>query len=366
MSNSPLNFTDPSGLSLTSPLANVFSGPSFFNFNDPTQNSPTPNVFSPTVSQIPSILGGALTGVATSALPFGNVFSSSIDVGLGLGTLAVASQVGGTPPSVQDSQFISQIHPNTPIRTQRIDELPIRIQMALQNPDRFEISNNQNNGTFILDKRTGSVQFLTNEEIRPLETLGIQLKREELALKTTSVALDFAATALVSASPIHDTVNDLSVIFTGHDLIDPKVSFDTRNRLAAFMFLVAPGGNSTQVRKGQTLLDASQEAIQAAFRKEARLDVQGGTYVLVDPSTNQVVRTGRTNNLVRRRGELGRDPLLEEFGFQVDRFTDDYLQQRGREQVINDLYRPRLNKINPISPRNPNRPIYLDAASGIE
>ena len=91
---------------------------------------------------------------------------------------------------------------------------------------------------------------------------------------------------------------------------------------------------------------------------------QGGTYVLKDG--NEVMRSGRTNDLLRRQGEHGRDPVLKKFDFKIDRRTDNYAQQRGREQILHDKYKPPLNKINPISPKNPNRQKYLDCAKELK
>jgi len=101
------------------------------------------------------------------------------------------------------------------------------------------------------------------------------------------------------------------------------------------------------------LLDASQRA-------------RGGTYKLLDPDTGDVVRTGRTKDLVRREAEHARDPVLKDYDFQVDRYTDDYAQQRGREKIIHDLYGPPLNKIRPIRPNNPRLDEYVEAARRIE
>jgi hypothetical protein len=42
--------------------------------------------------------------------------------------------------------------------------------------------------------------------------------------------------------------------------------------------------------------------------------------------------------------------------------TDDYATQRGLEQMIHQQYNPFLNKINPISPRNPNFDFYMQRA----
>jgi len=49
-------------------------------------------------------------------------------------------------------------------------------------------------------------------------------------------------------------------------------------------------------------------------------------------------RAGRTKDLARREKELGRNhPDLE---FKVDKRTDDYAQQRGREEIIYNQQKP--------------------------
>lgn len=93
---------------------------------------------------------------------------------------------------------------------------------------------------------------------------------------------------------------------------------------------------------------------------------KGGTYLLLHPETGQVLRTGRTKDLERRRKEHARELETELLEFQVDRYTDSYAEQRGREQIIHDLYDPPLDLIQPISPRNPRRQKYLDAAQRLE
>ncbi|MCB2157045.1 hypothetical protein KQI84_19380 [bacterium] len=99
---------------------------------------------------------------------------------------------------------------------------------------------------------------------------------------------------------------------------------------------------------------------------------KGGTYFLKDPETGEVVRTGRTNNLKSRKGDHARKPETEEFKFEVDRTTDEYAAQRGREQIIHDEHPEArfenggLNKNQPISPRNPNRCDYLEAGRKLD
>ena len=74
------------------------------------------------------------------------------------------------------------------------------------------------------------------------------------------------------------------------------------------------------------------------------------------------MRSGRTNDLARRAGEHARGPDTRGFDFEpVDR-TDDPAARRGLEQMLHDQFNPPLDKINPISPTNPNRGSYLDAA----
>ena len=97
---------------------------------------------------------------------------------------------------------------------------------------------------------------------------------------------------------------------------------------------------------------------------------KGGTYVLKD-ADGVVKRTGKSNNLDRRRGEHARNSETKDLEFEVDRRTDCCDAQRGREQIIYDR-NPQaqsanggLNKRRPVSPRNPKRDIYRKAGEGI-
>jgi RHS repeat-associated protein len=88
---------------------------------------------------------------------------------------------------------------------------------------------------------------------------------------------------------------------------------------------------------------------------------RGGVYVLRDEAGN-VVRTGRTNDLGRRKAEHGSAAATARLKFEIVKSTDDRAVQRGLEQMIHDQNKPPLDKINPISPSNPRRQGYLDAA----
>ena len=78
-----------------------------------------------------------------------------------------------------------------------------------------------------------------------------------------------------------------------------------------------------------------------SLAEDNRMAVRGGTYLLRDPETEQVMRTGRTKDLERRAREHRRDYETADFVFEVDRRTDVYAQQRGREQILHEKCRPR-------------------------
>jgi hypothetical protein len=87
---------------------------------------------------------------------------------------------------------------------------------------------------------------------------------------------------------------------------------------------------------------------------------QGGTYKLRDPKTGEVRRTGRTNDLERREAEHARHPDTRRLKFEVDKKTNSYPAQRGREQRIWEEHpEADLNRRRPIDPRNPRRKEYL-------
>jgi RHS repeat-associated protein len=97
---------------------------------------------------------------------------------------------------------------------------------------------------------------------------------------------------------------------------------------------------------------------------------RGGVYTLRDEAGN-VVRTGRTNDFVRREAEHYRDPLTRPYQFSVERPTDNLLEQKGLEMQLYGLHPEALlengglNKIRPVSLSNPNLPVYEEAARGL-
>ncbi|MFZ2360343.1 MAG: RHS repeat-associated core domain-containing protein [Anaerolineae bacterium] len=86
----------------------------------------------------------------------------------------------------------------------------------------------------------------------------------------------------------------------------------------------------------------------------------GGVYTLRDPVNDGVQYVGRTNNLTRREAEHRvAHPDLQ---LRPEFRSDNYEVQRGAEQILHDRFQPPLNKIQPISPRNPRRAQYINTA----
>ncbi len=119
-----------------------------------------------------------------------------------------------------------------------------------------------------------------------------------------------------------------------------------------------PPGKAMKLGRG--ILRMAENGNQVR-RAAAKADVpRGGTYVLRDPETGQVRRTGRTNDLKRREGEHGRGAETKDLDFEVDRRTDSYEAQRGREQIIYDAHpEADLNRKRPIADKNKRRDEYM-------
>lgn len=74
------------------------------------------------------------------------------------------------------------------------------------------------------------------------------------------------------------------------------------------------------------------------------------------------MRVGRTSDLHRRRLEHARDPWLGAYRFDVERQTNVYAEQRGREQLLHEAFQPPHDFIEPINPRHRLREPSLAAA----
>jgi RHS repeat-associated protein len=91
----------------------------------------------------------------------------------------------------------------------------------------------------------------------------------------------------------------------------------------------------------------------------------GGVYVLIEPTSRTIMYVGRTNNFSRREMEHAREGKSKGLEFSIAFRTDSLPAQRGLEQMIIEQHRPSLNLINSISPTNPRRQMYMNAAKAI-
>ena len=96
----------------------------------------------------------------------------------------------------------------------------------------------------------------------------------------------------------------------------------------------------------------------ATYKKGAsNNEPKGGTYKL-KADNGDVKRTGTTNDLRRRKNELGRNPETKDLKFEIDKRSDDYAARRGREEIIYNQHPEALkengglNKQRAIDPNN--------------
>ena len=115
-------------------------------------------------------------------------------------------------------------------------------------------------------------------------------------------------------------------------------------------------------QQAQDLLVAAEDAVGTA-KSIAEPEAEGGVYLLRNAENGQVMRTGRTGNLVRREAEHFRDPSLKDYEFEPIHRTDVYSEQRGLEQELDWVHNPPLNFKRPIDPTSDNLLKYLRAAN---
>lgn len=133
--------------------------------------------------------------------------------------------------------------------------------------------------------------------------------------------------------------------------------------VCATLDVVASGGQRSErlitqaATYGEKRTFVADEHLKALGSSEAK----GGIYLLRDPKTKKVMRSGRTNDFVRRQHEHKRHPETHSLNFQTLYETDVRNEQRGLEKIVDEQYKPPLNRIKPVSDRNPKRAIYPTA-----
>ncbi len=168
-------------------------------------------------------------------------------------------------------------------------------------------------------------------------------------IENPAAALD-AASQWYKTHPNYDIYQDSNVWTSSNGYLIPKPEYE----ILVFWYGVE------KARNGQTTQLISQMDAQAVSFAS-----MGGTYVLKN-SNSEVVYVGRTNDLSRRELEHYRSDSKGYLKFEIDWRTDSYAVQRGREQQLFDYYKPPLNKIKPINDRNPNKGVYIYAASNYD
>ncbi len=202
-----------------------------------------------------------------------------------------------------------------------------------------------------------------------VETLRDPAKAKEAARSAWHTAIDSAEGSLQAAQswwhkPLEKKLDDAAEA-GGSGLVDLPVNVATGAAIGS----VLRAGEATlevagDLRKVERAASKGKKTAQLAEEVEqgAAASAKGGTYVLQDPDTGQVMKTGRTNDHHRRGLEHRRHPDTEDLRYRLESRTNEYPVQRGHEQLLHDEYNPPLDKIRPISPKNPRREEYLKAA----
>jgi hypothetical protein len=204
---------------------------------------------------------------------------------------------------------------------------------------------------------------------RAVATLRDPAKAKEAARSAWDATVDSAEVALRTAQnwwnkPPEKKLDDLAEA-GGSGLVDVPVNMATG---AAVGSVLRTGERALDIaddaRKVERAAGKGKKAAQLMDEAEhaTPAPAKGGAYVLKDPETDRVMRTGRTKDHNRRRDEHQTRPDTAALDYEAKSRSDDYAIQRGHEQLLHDEHQPSLNKIRPISPKNPNRDKYIRAA----
>jgi RHS repeat-associated protein len=162
-------------------------------------------------------------------------------------------------------------------------------------------------------------------------------------LKSINKDATIAHNAATFVADLHPAAPAVKALY-GKDNEGKKISFGRRLFEGGMAILAVVGGVATEGASG------AERAV-------------GGTYKLVEKASGEAKYVGRTANFVARRGQHARDATRGAFRFVIDRISDDYAAVRGREQILYEECCKKgielLNRIRPVSARNPNLPEYM-------
>jgi len=202
-----------------------------------------------------------------------------------------------------------------------------------------------------------------------IDTLRDPAKAKEAARSAWHSAIDSTEGSLHAAQswwhkPLEKKLDDAAEA-GGGGLVDLPVNVATGATIGSAL----RAGDATMevaedLRKVERAAVKGKKAAQLASEVEEGVSVsaKGGTYLLRDPESGQIMRTGRTKDHKRREKEHRIHADTEQLEYKTTLETDEYGVQRGHEQMLHDKHKPPLDKIRPISPKNPRREQYLKAA----
>jgi RHS repeat-associated protein len=381
--NSPLNAVDPTGLvqagnpltnlfnnfysggysggtvSAHKPInqfvgsTNIFAGSTYNPYAAPLANLGSPIISQPRPSSSPGlslgtlgyVLGNSVYNAAASVVAPAS--RAALSAGISLATsIPSFGQVGTSAADRYITKFGGQSIP-----AQQHGDLPIRVQQAINQPDRYGVTSHQGQGYYITDP-SGAAHFVNNDEVLPTLTLMNRARSEAYEAAGQQSALRFYGNVLTSISPIHDAARDLGIAGIGYDYFEKNDRFTAQERFEAVLFSAAPSGNAGQARYADDLLDTLDE-----FRRYGVRDVgsdlgqqQGRQFrtdqlelLEFDPNTPSHIRGWLADQ--RRRIEQGKrvEPLTPP-GYELShgrttpaREGYDYSNSRLQEIGLNQL-----------------------------
>lgn len=196
--------------------------------------------------------------------------------------------------------------------------------------------------------------------VAPVQINGVRAYDSSLGAWTTPDAYQGDA---------HDPASQQRYMFNrgnAYDYSDPSGYAPDESQIDRAIQAELAGGVEMGMYRGQVERAMPQnQRIDATIK--ARIDgakasanaPKGGTYSLRTTS-GTVVRNGRTSNQNNRATQHARS--YGGLEYHIESLTDDYATQRGLEQKQIETQPGILDKINSISPTNPNNAKYMKAA----
>jgi hypothetical protein len=282
--------------------ANLFAGTTYNPYAAPLANLGSPIISQPRPSSSPGlslgtlgyVLGNSVYNAAASVVAPAS--RAALSAGISLATsIPSFGQVGTSAADRYITKFGGQSIP-----AQQQGDLPIRVQQAINQPDRYGVSSHQGQGYIIADP-SGAVHFVNDAEVLPTLTLMNRARSEAYEAAGQQSALRFYGNVLTSMSPVHDAARDFGIAGFGYDYFEKNDRFTAQERFEAVLFSAAPGGNAGQARYADDLLDAIRTPTRRVHGNS--LEYVGDTHVYVVSGPNGPYKVGESMQGVRIRDQ---------------------------------------------------------------